>query len=277
MDKESRNAIRRWFTIKRPSFPLLPVGIGGLLVLPGLGCLGIGLTTAVSGGRDSAGAALGSSVFGLLPLGLGVLVAGIAVFMYWRARADYASRPSDDEVDRLIEADLQDLNGRALNKTGTDASELVGETVFITGPRLWGVSAQVAYRKGADAVIRFSPVGVTILNFTRDQVIAYSCALDLFTGNALNESTDEYFYRDIVSVSTKTKSHSYSVAGWGLVQLNSAETFELTTSGGTSVEVVLRDPGLIKRMGGGEIPTTRAEKAIQTMRKMLREKKSGMA
>lgn len=59
----------------------------------------------------------------------------------------------------------------------------------------------------------------------------------------------------------------------GMVQMNSAETFELTTSGGTSVEVVLRDPGLIKRMGGGDIPTTRAEKAIQTMRKMLREKK----
>ena len=42
----------------------------------------------------------------------------------------------------------------------------------------------------------------------------------------------------------------------------------------TSVEVILRDPGLTKRMGGGEIPTSRAEKAIQTIRKLLREKKA---
>jgi hypothetical protein len=45
-------------------------------------------------------------------------------------------------------------------------------------------------------------------------------------------------------------------------------------SGGTHIDVVLRAPELIKQMGGGEIPTTRAEKAIQTVRKMLREKKS---
>jgi hypothetical protein len=48
----------------------------------------------------------------------------------------------------------------------------------------------------------------------------------------------------------------------------------LTTSGGTHIDVVLRAPELIKQMGGGDIPTTRAEKAIQTVRKMLREKKS---
>ena len=91
---------------------------------------------------------------------------------------------------------------------------------------------------------------------------------------ALNESTDEYFYKDVVSVSTKTKSKSVEIEGTGAVQLDSAETFELTTSGGTSVEVTLKDPSLIKMMGAGDIPTTRAEKAIQTVRKMLREKKT---
>lgn len=277
MDRESRDALRRWFSVKKPSFPLLPCAIGAMLAVPGLGCFGIGVMSAFSGGKNAASAAVGSSVMGLLPLAAGLAVAGIAIFLFMRARAAYAARPTDEEVDALIEQDLRDLNQRALTKTGTDSTELVGESVFITGPRLWGVSAPVAYRKGQDGVIRFSPVGVTILNFTRDQVIAYSCALDLFSGNPLNESTDEYFYRDIVSVSTKTKSHTYQVQGMGMVQMNSAETFELTTSGGTSVEVVLRDPGLIKRMGGGDIPTTRAEKAIQTMRKMLREKKGVMA
>ena len=47
--------------------------------------------------------------------------------------------------------------------------------------------------------------------------------------------------------------------------------------GGTSIEVILRDPGLVSRMGGGEMPTTRAEKAIQAVRKMVRESKGATA
>jgi hypothetical protein len=105
---------------------------------------------------------------------------------------------------------------------------------------------------------------------------------------ALSERTDEYFYRDVVSVSTQSKSKTYENAeiGKGLsegllksmmiagkLQFNAAEMFILTTSGGTSIEVVLRDPQLIERAGGGSIPTDMADKAVQTVRKMLREKK----
>ena len=76
-------------------------------------------------------------------------------------------------------------------------------------------------------------------------------------------------------MATKTESKSYSSEKFGTIQLNAAETFVLTTSGGTSVETVLKDPKLIEMMGGGDIPTTEAERAIQVVRKMLREKKQG--
>jgi hypothetical protein len=195
---------------------------------------------------------------------------------------DWNKKPDDAQMDAWLDEELKVLHGKALSKTGTDSSELVGEPVMVTGPRFWNVAgAKVAFKKGKDNVLRFTPVGVTVLNFTPNQLIAYSAALDLTTGNTLNESTDEYFYRDVVSVSTKTKSMTVQVSGTdalkGGLQLNAAETFELTTSGGTSIEVVLRDPSLIEKMGGGEIPTTRAEKAIQTVRKMLREKKGAPA
>lgn len=58
----------------------------------------------------------------------------------------------------------------------------------------------------------------------------------------------------------------------GKLQLNTAETFVLTTSGGTSVEVVIRDIQLMQKMKG-DIPVSAAEKAVQSVRKMLREKK----
>ena len=57
-----------------------------------------------------------------------------------------------------------------------------------------------------------------------------------------------------------------------ILQLNAAEMFTLTTSGGTSIEVLLRDPTLIQKIGG-EMPTTKADKAIQSIRTMLRDKK----
>lgn len=46
----------------------------------------------------------------------------------------------------------------------------------------------------------------------------------------------------------------------------------LQSGGGTSVEIILRDPKLTKLMG--EIPTTQNEKTIQSVRKMLRDKKT---
>lgn len=205
---------------------------------------------------------------GILPIAIGI----------W-ALLDWNKKPSDAQMDAWMEEDLAMLNQKALAKTGTDASEIVGDPVMVVGPRFWDISnAEVAFKKGKDGVLRFTPVGVSVLNLTENQVIAYECALDCITGSALSEGTDEYYFRDIVSVSTKTKSKNVQVPGTGLLQLNSAEIFELTTSGGTSIEVVLRDPNLVQYMGGsGEIPTTRAEKAIQTLRKMLREKKSSLA
>jgi hypothetical protein len=222
--------------------------------------------------------------------GLGLVLIGIGIW----GLVDYNKKPTEAQMDTWLEEDLKMLHNKALSKTGTDPSELVGEPVMVTGPRFWNIAgAEVAFKKGKDNILRFTPVGVTVLNFTPNQLIAYGSALDLTTGNALNESTDEYFYRDVVSVSTKTKSMTVQFSGTGAVkgglmgglmgalktglQLNSAETFELTTSGGTSIEVVLRDPSLIEKMGGGDIPTTRAEKAIQTVRKMLREKKGAPA
>jgi len=218
---------------------------------------------------------------------LGLVLIGISGWAIY----NWTQKPSDQQMDAWIEEDLKGLNSKALNKGGTDASELVGEPVMVTGPRFWRVGgAEVLFKKGKDNVLRFTPIGVSIMNFTPGQLVAYQCALDLITGNSLNEGTDEYFYKDVVSVSTQAKSVTMDAASSmaktlmsgplkglaraGKLQLDAAETFVLTTSGGTSVEVVLRDPTLIKQMGGGDIPTTKAEKAIQTVRKMLRERKS---
>lgn len=202
--------------------------------------------------------------------GAGIILIGIGGWVLF----DWSKKPSDSQMDVWLEEDLAALQIKSLSKSGTDQSELVGESVVVTGPRFWNISnAEFAFKKGKDNVARYTPTEVSVINFTADQLLIYTCVLDSITGNPLNESTDEYFYRDVVSVSTKTKSLNVDIKGQGALQLNSAETFELTTSGGTSIEVVLRAPNLTEMMGGGDVPTTKAEKAIQTVRKMLRERK----
>lgn len=178
---------------------------------------------------------------------------------------------------RLRPRERQLLLGRSLSKTGTDPSELIAEPVIVTEPRPEDIAhAQRASRRGKDNVLRFTPINVTVLNFTAHQLVIYSCVLDVLTGNALNEGTDEYFYGDVVSVSTKTKNYGTVTRGGKTIQIDAAEMFQLTTSGGISIEVFLRAPTIIQLMGHGEIPTTRAEAAIQAVRKMLREKKAAL-
>ena len=226
--------------------------------------------------------AIGAVVIGLLVLvfsggslggiAIGIVLLGAGGLVLWDA---LAKKPSDAQMDAWLDEDIEVLKKKALSKTGTDPSELVGDAVTVRGPRFWDVAnAHVGFKKGKDNVWRFTPVEVAVLNFTQNQVICYKCAFDRETGNALNETTDEYFYKDVVSVSTKTTSKNVQVKDKAL-QLSSMETFVLTTSGGTDFSVDLTDPKLIAFMGGGgEIPKTLADRAIQTVRKMLREKKA---
>lgn len=198
--------------------------------------------------------------------------------------------PTDEQYDQWVTEDLEKLHARALEKTGTDESEVVGEAQMVYGPRIWNVSgSEVYFKTGKDGVVRYTPIGVTVINFTQHQIVSYGCALDTLTGNPVNEQTDEYFYRDVVSVQTQTTTLTWDksevstirntllkemVQKEGKLQLNASETFELTTSGGTSVKVFLRNHLVETAAGKGRIDTSRAEKAIQVVRKMLRDKKS---
>jgi hypothetical protein len=221
----------------------------------------IGVVMLLGGASGSAGLA----VIGLVVAGIG----GFVVYSYGQGKA------TDQEMDQFLNEDLIALGKHGLNKVGVDATELVGEPVQVTGfPRSLS-GAEFHYKKGKDNIIRFTPTQATLIFFTQNQLVAYSCAYDSTTGKPLNESTEEYFYRDVVAVSTKTTSVNLNLGKeLGSVQATAAEEFTLTTSGGTSISVVLKDASLVQKMGGGDLPTTRAENAVQNVRRMLRDKKA---
>jgi len=205
---------------------------------------------------------------------LGILLAGVGGgwLYYIRSKAI-----TDDEVDKWIREDLSSFAVSSLDKMGIDADELVGEPLVVIGPRLWDYEGRTYVKKGKDGVLRFSPVEAMVLNQTQNQLSIYQCVFDLTTGQLSHIDTDEYFYKDIVSISTRTESKTVRLkigkdVGAKPFEMKETEKFSLTTSGGTRVEVTVRDPKL-ESMFKGTIPTTAAERAISTVRKMLREKK----
>jgi len=226
--------------------------------------IAIGLLVTLIGFADKPNAA--PIIIGLIIVGAG----GAGIYFYTQGKA------TEKQMDEWLAEDLKILQKQAINKFGIDASELKAKPVQVTGPRFWDIGgAPVLWKRGSDNILRFTPISVSVINFTENQLLAYNCVLDFTTGKALNEATDEYFYKDVVAVSTKSESMTVNInkKKFGTIQLNAAEVFTLTTSGGTSISVLLRDPTLINRMGGGEMPTTKAEEAIQAVRKMLRDKK----
>src|SRR5262245_31932625 len=104
----------------------------------------------------------------LITIGIGLLMIAIGIW----ALVAWTRRPRDTEMDTWLEQDLRVLHGKALAKTGTDTSELVAEPVIVTGPRVTNrANCQLSFRKGKDNIIRFTPVNVTIINFTAHQLI----------------------------------------------------------------------------------------------------------
>lgn len=247
MDEETkRKRIRNYFAAF-PMWTVYALGIGILFLLIGL---------------SGSGSML---IFGLLVGGIG----GYGIKSY------IEGKPSDQEMDTFLREDFQQLNNKSIKKMGIDHSEIAGETTLISGPILWntnGISnSDLVYKTGQDELARFGIYRVTCVQLTDKLMGIYQCTFNFLKNVALNESTDEYFYRDVVAVSTKEESTSYALPNGE--KLINAEKFVLTASSGDRVEVILKDPSL-ERLTGGRIPTEQSETAMQAIRNMLREKKS---
>lgn len=201
---------------------------------------------------------------------IGVIIIAIGIYLWYKW---FKSKPTDTQYDEWVKEDLASLNKIALQKLGVDESSLVRDGVSITGINFWDVAtSMIKYKKGKDSKVRYTPIAVDVINFGKDQLMIYECILDILTGNKSNEKTEEFFYKDVVSVSTKTDPAKQFTLGKIVYKMDKAEKFVLTTSGGTSVSVVLRDEELMKKIG--DFAASGAEQAIQSIRTMLRDKKS---
>lgn len=258
MDDEKSRAIKRYFT----PFPTWSIW------------LAVGV---------AAGVAWQGTFFAY---GLGWAALAVAAWTVLR----WAKRPGDAQIDAWLAGYLDLILPRSVEKSHLDAGDLIRDPVMFWSVRL-SLPRGVFFGsvRGQDQVLRYTPLHVTVVNFTEHQLGVYQCALDLTTGAQLNESVHQISYKHVVSVATESRAETLPASDVspeirarcanfhdavvdGQVQLKWAESFVLTTSGATTLRVMLRDPVLIEALGGGTLPTDRADQAVRAILAMWRIK-----
>jgi hypothetical protein len=251
MDK--RMQIREYFVAPLPKFPVkwLLIGLAAIII----------------------GVLIGSSTVTIVFILAGLLVGGIPIFTYLNAKKRYEARPADNQIDIWLQEDFQELVPKGLKKLGFDKDEVMGDEIFISGPIIWraqGVpNEDTLWRVGNDKIARFSIHKVSIFYITEKGLGIYNCIYNFIKNVSLNDSSDEYYYKNITRVGTKEESSNHILPNGE--KLISSEIFTLDVAGNREIEIVLSDPA-IEKFTGGQLPTSRSEKAVNAIKKLVREK-----
>lgn len=165
-------------------------------------------------------------------------------------------RPSDADMDKAVMSQLKNLQTRALKKLGVDEDEVREISPIMFDGYRYDNGAKI--KQGKDGKYRSNKYQAVIFFFSSNEVHCYTYDFSL-TEDSQRESTDVYFYKDLVSVSTQTEGTSYSV-GKGKSSQFDYEYFKLTTTGGTSISCNVRN-------------VDDAQRSINGMRSLIKSKK----
>lgn len=187
----------------------------------------------------------------------------------WQNNYNYRYNNWDAEYDKFCQKVIADLNARerGMKKIGLDEASLkesdredaayVAEPFSITGKRYTGY-----YRWGKDGVSRTDDHEITWLYFSKEQLYIYTVQFKLTDLTRKTENTLEFFYSDIVSVSTgsKTVDTNNAVDG-GKISTVESEEFKLVVPG--------------DKLSFAFTTTEFVSRSVQGMKNLIRIKKNG--
>jgi hypothetical protein len=216
------------------------------------------------------------AVFCLIVAGVGLARRSSLLSAHKSELVELQPQPAEAQVDKWFQESINTLcdhSREILNITKEEAA--LSTPLFIVAPTLGethGVPQdEITWRKGLDGGIRFAIHKVAIIHLTDRHLGAFICDFNFIRNVPLNESTQEYHYCDVVSVSTIEKSQAYTLrTGEKLI---TSKVFALSVASGESIQVPI-DVEQLRRMTGLESPPeTGADQAVSTIRTMLRDKK----
>lgn len=180
----------------------------------------------------------------------------------------YGGRPTAAEIDAQASSALNDLKSRALAKLGIDEEEVnmakpiefwgyqLGKTVL--GGDLRGIQDV----QGKDGYWRSPEVKVSGFYFSEHSIHFYYRIFSLIS-DLYREGTEEYFYKDVVSVKTESQDEQVYDRQTGKPHPTlraHSETFVLRNTGGEATVCSVYDTGI-------------ADEACKAMRALLKQKK----
>jgi len=166
-------------------------------------------------------------------------------------------------LDKACEDHLKNLKLMALKKLGIDEDEVKEAEPIYFHYYYWDDIPDSTVRwhkdKDCDDLYRSSHYNAVMFLFSKDQVFCYNYRFSNIEERK-QEITNEFFYNDIVSVTTESqvKKHASSSA------VVKYEYFKLTTSGATSIDAMV-------------LVGESTERSINAMKSLFRSKKATIA
>lgn len=231
---------------------------------------------------------------GAAPSALAVAVALASALAFGRATARYLKdkyahekslvsvfpQPSDREVDLWFDEAIERLEAESLEILELTREQCESaEPRCIRSPVLWytaGVDpADLVWKVGQDGMARFGVYQISYLWLAEDLVGIFRCDYDFIRDAVLNEQTQEFFYGDILSISTRREASALSLpTGQSLL---SKEEFKITVAGDQHFEMMISSDELWELTGAEKVPDDGLEATINALRTKIRDKKAGSA
>lgn len=200
-------------------------------------------------------------------------------YRYQKAMVDLFPQPSDREVDQWLGEGLARLRSHSLERldlTPEDCEDV--ELPPIIGPVLWhkgGIAPEdVVWKPGQDGMARFGVYQVSYIWLADDHAGIFRCDYDLIRDAVLNEEMNEFFYQDIISVSTIEKASSLTLpTGYSLT---SFQEFRISVANERYFAITVGSRQLKQLTGAERTPDDGTETVIRALRAKLKAKKGSL-
>ncbi len=185
---------------------------------------------------------------------VGLVVIGIGAFMIYNK---VGGMVTDAEVQAAINANGARARAAGLSKLGLDPAQAnLIEPVVLPGPDFSNSGGRA--KRGKDGRVRTAANKVLVLFFSEHLVHCYTYRFDVTDPSVQKHETDEYFYKDVVSVATATEEERLNVKGKS--ETVNFDAFLLRNAGGETLKIAAYD-------------TDDLNSAINGMRALIKQKK----
>ncbi len=216
--------------------------------------------------------------------GIIAIIFGLSLFIIWirpfyKDKNIFLTRPSIAQMYNWLLADLNEkVKVRATQLLRLNMSELRRENFLIlTTPIFWTedgvISSAIKRREAEKDKFIYSVWKVQVVALSKNYISFFDCIYDWVNDVLLNESTDEYFFDDIVSVrhdvNKVSKRFIDQAADDESTKTISEHTLKITNVAAESRSIIIKIPEMLysKKL------EVNIEKALQALRITLRQRR----